>query len=119
MSRAKYGYKPLDENKVAKACVRNARVSYKNTHETGSTMRGRYVLDAMKYLDDVMRHKQCIPMHRYVASLEPRRQSSLAQTREGGQRRARPSSRSFSRTSRLLRRKRELTSTSSRLSTSR
>jgi large subunit ribosomal protein L17e len=83
MTKTKYGYKVLDENKVAKASVRNAKVSYKNTHETGSTMRGRYVLDAIKYLDDVVLHKQCVPMKRYKGGVGRTSQARQFGTTQG------------------------------------
>lgn len=83
MSRTNYSYKVLDESKVAKASIRNAKVSYKNTHETGSTMRGRYVLSAIKYLNDVLQHKQCVPMRRYAGGVPRTAQAKAFGAQQG------------------------------------
>lgn len=82
-TNTKYSCKILDEAKVAKTSVKSALVSFKNTRETGSTMRGRYVLDAIKYLDDVLAHKQCVPMRRYSGGVGRTSQAKKFGTDQG------------------------------------
>lgn len=51
--------------KTIKACSSNVKVSFKNTHETCSTLRGRTVKESIDYLTDVIAKKDCVPMKRF------------------------------------------------------
>jgi large subunit ribosomal protein L17e len=79
----KYSYRIEDESKVAKASISDAKTSFKNMRETGSTMRGRYVVDAIRYLDDVLAHKQCVPMRRYAGGVGRTAQAKAFKTTRG------------------------------------
>jgi large subunit ribosomal protein L17e len=54
-----------DESTAVKACVSNAKVSFKNTRETCATLRGRSVEGCIAYLNNVIEKKECVPMRRY------------------------------------------------------
>ncbi|KAI4292024.1 large subunit ribosomal protein L17e [Pancytospora philotis] len=56
----------LDEATTVKACITNAKVSFKNTRETCSTLRGRTVEGCIAYLNNVLQKKECVPMRRYA-----------------------------------------------------
>lgn len=56
----------LDEANTVKACMSNAKVSFKNTRETCSTLRGRTVEGCIAYLNNVIEKKECVPMRRYA-----------------------------------------------------
>lgn len=61
-----YNTEILDESATVKACVSNAKVSFKNTRETCSTLRGRTVEGCITYLKNVIEKKECVPMRRYA-----------------------------------------------------
>lgn len=67
MKKAKtnYAYTPVNEAKAVKASMRKAEISYKNTHQTVTILRGMWLVSAIKYMDDVLEHKRCVPMKRY------------------------------------------------------
>lgn len=49
----------------AKACGSDLRVHYKNTRETVAVIRGKKFKDAVKYLEDVIEHKEIVPFRRF------------------------------------------------------
>ncbi|ORD95723.1 ribosomal prt L17 [Hepatospora eriocheir] len=55
-----------DESNTVKACIQNAKVSFKNTRETCSTLRGRTLQNCFEYLNNVIRKIECVPMRRYA-----------------------------------------------------
>ncbi|KAI5149830.1 large subunit ribosomal protein L17e [Enteropsectra breve] len=61
-----YNTEILEESNTVKACVTNAKVSFKNTRETCSTLRGRSVEGCITYLNNVLEKKECVPMRRYA-----------------------------------------------------
>ncbi|OAG31408.1 large subunit ribosomal protein L17e [Nematocida displodere] len=74
-----YSYKPANEDKAVKAAMKNAEISYKNTHQTVTILKGMFLVSAIKYLDDVLAHNRCIPMKKYNGGI-PR----TAQAKEFG-----------------------------------
>ncbi len=56
----------LNVENTVKACMNNAKVSFKNTRETCSTLRGRTVDNCIQYLENVIAKKECVPMRRYA-----------------------------------------------------
>lgn len=54
-----------DEANCVKACISNAKVGFKRTRETCSTLRGRSVNEAVQYLNDVINKIDCVPLYRY------------------------------------------------------
>lgn len=62
----KYNYDIISNDNTVKACITNAQVSFKKTRETCNTLRGRYVDDAIAYLENVIDKIECVPMRRYA-----------------------------------------------------
>lgn len=53
-------------NIAAKCRVNDLRAHFKNTYETARLVRGMKVKKAIKYMEDVLEHKQCIPYRRFT-----------------------------------------------------
>lgn len=63
--KTNYSYKPTDESKSVRTAMRAVEMSYKNTHQTVTILRGKYITAAIKYLNDVLAKKRCVPMKKY------------------------------------------------------
>lgn len=61
----RYNYDIIDPANTVKASLQNAKVSFKNTRETCSTLCGRTVEGCIEYLKNVIAKKECVPMRRY------------------------------------------------------
>ncbi|KAJ9067244.1 60S ribosomal protein L17 [Entomophthora muscae] len=61
----KYSVKPANVEKAAKTSGNNLRVHFKNTFEAAAVLRGMNLIKAVKYLDDVIEHKRCVPFRRF------------------------------------------------------
>ncbi|CAG9473133.1 60S ribosomal protein L17, putative [Plasmodium vivax] len=61
----KYAKKLRDYGKCAKGAGMDLRVHFKNTYETARAIRRMKLLDAKKYLNDVIEKKRCVPFRRY------------------------------------------------------
>ncbi|GAW82061.1 60S ribosomal protein L17 [Plasmodium gonderi] len=61
----KYAKKLRDLGKCAKGAGMDLRVHFKNTYETARAIRRMKLLDAKKYLNDVIEKKRCVPFRRY------------------------------------------------------
>lgn len=61
----KYSYEIHDPSKAVKGRIDNAKVSFKKTRETSSTLRRRKVQDAIDYLKNVIKKTECVPYTRY------------------------------------------------------
>lgn len=77
--KTNYAYTPKNEDKAVKAAMKDAKISFKNTHQTITILRGMWLVSAIKYLEDVLAHKRCVPMKRFNGGV-PR----VAQAREFG-----------------------------------
>ncbi len=42
------------------------RAHYKNTFETANAVKGLKLKKAIRYIEDVLEHKQCVPYKRYT-----------------------------------------------------
>ncbi|ORX72713.1 50S ribosomal protein L22, partial [Linderina pennispora] len=62
---ARYAAAPANEAKSAKTRGSYLRVHFKNTVETANAIKGRKLLNAVRYLKDVEEHKQCVPFRRF------------------------------------------------------
>ena len=60
----RYSRQPKTE-KFVKARGNEIRVHYKNTWETAKMLKGKTIKASMKYLNDVLDHKRCVPVIRY------------------------------------------------------
>ncbi|KAH9385299.1 large subunit ribosomal protein L17e [Nematocida major] len=74
-----YAYTPKNEEKAVRAAMKDAKISFKNTHQTVTILRGMWLVSAIKYLEDVLAHKRCVPMKRFNGGV-PR----VAQAKEFG-----------------------------------
>lgn len=61
----RYNCDIIDPANSVKAALHNAKVSFKKTRETCSTLRGRTVDECVEYLENVMKKKECVPFRRY------------------------------------------------------
>ena len=60
----KYSREPMSEKSV-KARGKDLRVHYKNTWETAKMLKGKSIKESIRYLNDVLEHKRCVPIVRY------------------------------------------------------
>ncbi|SBT79908.1 60S ribosomal protein L17, putative [Plasmodium malariae] len=61
----KYAKKLRDPGKCAKGAGMDLRVLFKKTYETARAIRRMKLLEAKKYLNDVIEKKRCVPFRRY------------------------------------------------------
>ncbi|KAK2197884.1 bifunctional Ribosomal protein L22-L17/Ribosomal protein L22-L17 [Babesia duncani] len=61
----KYSQEPSNLAKSAKAYGAHLRVHFKNTYETGRAIQGKMILEAKRYLNDVIEHKRCVPFRKF------------------------------------------------------
>jgi len=61
----------LDKNasKSCKAQGSDLRVHFKNTLNAANALKGRTLLDAQRYMEDVMEKKRCIPWRRFTGGI--------------------------------------------------
>lgn len=78
-TKTNYAYTPKNPEVAVRAAMRNAKMSYKNTHQTVAAIQGMWLASALKYLDDVLQHKRCVPMKRFNGGV-----SRTAQAKEFG-----------------------------------
>lgn len=64
----RYAATHIDNTKSARARGSYLRVSFKNTRETAQAINGLKVQRAVTYLENVIEHKEAIPMRRYAGS---------------------------------------------------
>ena len=65
----KYSTEPKNASKSCKAQGSDLRVHFKNTLNAANALRGRTLLDAQRYLEDVMEKKRCIPWRRFTGGI--------------------------------------------------
>ncbi|KAI9759705.1 MAG: 60S ribosomal protein L17 [Chaenotheca gracillima] len=64
----RYAATQIQNSKSARARGSYLRVSFKNTRETAQAINGRKLQRAVAYLENVLEHKEAIPMRRYAGS---------------------------------------------------
>jgi len=62
----KYSAEPKDAAKSVKSRGSHLRVHFKNTRETCQAVKGLSLKRAKAYLNDVIKHKDCIPFRRFA-----------------------------------------------------
>ncbi|KAJ2778129.1 60S ribosomal protein L17B [Coemansia javaensis] len=62
---ARYAATPANEAKSARCRGGDLRVHFKNTVETANAIKGRKLLNAVRYLKDVQEQKQIVPFRRF------------------------------------------------------
>ena len=73
----KYAFEISDPGNTVKAKIENAKVSFKNTRETSRPLINKKLDDALRYLEDVIKRKRCVPMTRFAGGV-----GNTAQARE-------------------------------------
>ncbi len=66
--QVRYAATEISSAKSARARGAYLRVSFKNTRETAQAINGWKLRRAVAYLENVMNHKEAIPMRRYAGS---------------------------------------------------
>lgn len=67
-SQVRYAATTIEQGKSARAHGSYLRVSFKNTRETAQAINGWKLQRALTYLDNVIEHKEAVPMRRYAGS---------------------------------------------------
>ena len=65
----RYAATSVNPTKSAKTRGSYLRVSFKNTRETAQAINGMKLEKAIKYLNNVLEHKQAIPFRRFKGSI--------------------------------------------------
>merc|ERR1711871_151654 len=65
----KYARQPSDPLRSAKSRGSYLRVSFKNTRETAMAIKGKGLLQAKTYLEQVLDHQRCIPFRRFCGGV--------------------------------------------------
>lgn len=81
--KKKYAPEIHDPGNTVKCRIDNARVSFKNTRETSRALVNRKLDDALYYLKDVIKRKQCVPMKRYARGVGRTAQAKAFKTQRG------------------------------------
>jgi len=77
-------FKPVMYKFVScKARLKDARVHFKNTHETVRAIAGMNMKKAVKYLEDVIEHKRCIPFRKFNGGIGRTQQAKEFKTSQG------------------------------------
>lgn len=79
----KYAFETNDPGNAVKSRIDNAKVSFKNTRETSRALINRNLDDAIKYLKDVIKKKQCVPMCRYARGVGRTAQAKAFKAQKG------------------------------------
>lgn len=65
----KYSREPPQPKKACKTQGRDLRVHFKNTYNVARNVKGMFIKKAVKYLNDVLAHKRCVPFRRFKGCL--------------------------------------------------
>lgn len=68
LAQVRYAATSIDNAKSARARGSYLRVSFKNTRETAQAINGWKLTRALTYLENVIAHKEAVPMRRYAGS---------------------------------------------------
>ncbi|PVV00660.1 hypothetical protein BB560_004947 [Smittium megazygosporum] len=79
----KYSAAPANEARSAKASGAYLRVHFKNTVEAAAAIKGRKLLNAITYLNDVREHKQCVPFRHFNGGVGRTAQAKAFKTTQG------------------------------------
>ncbi len=73
MARIKYSYVPKNEETAVKAMGYEMPISFKHAVEICAAIRGKKVVDAMKYLEEVIKLKRPVPFKKYKKKVAHKR----------------------------------------------
>jgi len=73
--KATYASEPENPTKSCKARGSDLRVHFKNTRETAQAIKGLRLRKAVRFLEDVLIHKQAVPFRRYNGGVSRKAQA--------------------------------------------
>lgn len=73
MARIRYSYKPKSEENAVRAMGYEIPISFKHAVEICAAIRGKKVLNAMKFLEDVINLKKPVPFRKYKKKVAHKR----------------------------------------------
>merc|ERR1712012_515363 len=79
----RYAIEPDNATKAAKAKGSNLRVHFKNTRETAQAIKKMPLNRAVKYLKNVVQHKEIIPFRRFMGGVGRHAQAKVHGTSQG------------------------------------
>ena len=79
----KYSRQPAEDTKSAKCKVADLRAHFKNTYETARAVKGLKLKRDLKYLEDVLEHRDCIPYRRFTGHVGRTTQAKLHGVTQG------------------------------------
>uniref|UniRef100_A0A6M2DLS3 Large ribosomal subunit protein uL22 n=1 Tax=Xenopsylla cheopis TaxID=163159 RepID=A0A6M2DLS3_XENCH len=79
----RYSREPDNATKSCKARGSNLRVHFKNTHETAMAIKKMQLRRAVRYLKNVIEHKECIPFRRFNGGVGRCAQAKQFKTTQG------------------------------------
>lgn len=68
---------------AAKARADDLRAHYKNTYETARAVRGMKIKKAIRYMEEVLEHKRCVPYFHYNGHVGRTAQANVFGTQQG------------------------------------
>ena len=68
---------------AAKSKANDVRVHFKNTYETARVVKGMKIKKAIKYMEDVLEHKQCVPFRRHTGHVGRTTQAKIHGVTQG------------------------------------
>jgi large subunit ribosomal protein L17e len=68
---------------AAKSRANDVRVHFKNTYETARVVKGMRIKKAIKYMEDVLEHKQCVPFRRHTGHVGRATQAKIHGVTQG------------------------------------
>ncbi|MES1919599.1 60S ribosomal protein L17 [Bonamia ostreae] len=79
----RYSAQPEDPEKSCKVRGNNLKVHYKNTRETVQAIRKKTITEAIRYLNDVIEHKDIVPFRRHNGGVGRHAQAKKYKTSQG------------------------------------
>lgn len=79
----RYSTEPADPEKSCKVRGVNLKVHYKNTRETVHAIKKKTISEAIRYLNDVLEHKDIIPFRRHNGGVGRHAQAKKYKTSQG------------------------------------
>jgi len=79
----KYSRQPAEPAKSAKCRISDLRAHYKNTYNVARSVKGWKLNKAIKYMDNVLEHRQIIPFRRYNGGIGRHAQAKVFKVTQG------------------------------------
>mmetsp|Transcript_44531 Transcript_44531/g.43190 ORF Transcript_44531/g.43190 Transcript_44531/m.43190 type:complete len:93 (-) Transcript_44531:384-662(-) len=79
----KYSRQPAEAAKSAKSRVDDLRAHYKNTYNTARAVKGLRVKKAIRYMEEVLEHRQIIPFRKHTHKAGRKAQANKHKVTQG------------------------------------